>query len=467
MLFVEFRFLAFFGLVLAVSWALRRNGARKAWLLLASYAFYAAWDWRFLGLILLSTVVDGLAGQRIHAAGEDEPRRRAWLGLSLLVNLGILLTYKYFDFFAGSLNGLLTWLGIGSSLPVLNLVLPVGISFYTFQTLSYSLDIYRRQLAPARSALDLALFVAFFPQLVAGPIVLAKEFLPQLAERARWSSVNARAALVLFFVGFVKKSCLSDALSPYVDAVHQAPDAVSAAGAWLSAAAFAAQIYCDFSGYTDMAIACAALLGYTLPTNFRAPYLTRSVGSFWTHWHITLGRWFREYLYFPLGGNRRGPARSALNLFIVFLVSGLWHGAAWTFVLWGSIHGAFVALERTRLGARLTRLPMIPAVIYVNLVWMVSMVIFRAPDLEGATSLLRAMSTGPMPLAGELVPIPGWIGPVLAGAFTVHVVWQRAELSRRWAALPAPLFGLSMGAAVGLALPWVTADPAPYIYFAF
>ncbi|MBL6754894.1 MAG: MBOAT family protein [Planctomycetes bacterium] len=467
MLFVEFRFLAFFGLVLAVSWALRRNGARKAFLLLASYGFYAAWDWRFLGLILLSTLVDGLAGQQIHAAGDRQSRRRAWLILSLVVNLGILVTFKYYDFFAGSLNDLLTWLGVGSSLPVLNLVLPVGISFYTFQTLSYSLDIYRRQLAPARSPLDLALFVAFFPQLVAGPIVLAKEFLPQLAARPRWGSVDVRAALVLFFVGFVKKSCLSDALSPYVDAVHQAPDAVGAAGAWLSAAAFAAQIYCDFSGYTDMAIACAALLGYTLPTNFRAPYLTRSVGSFWTHWHITLGRWFREYLYFPLGGNRRGPGRSAINLFIVFLVSGLWHGAAWTFVLWGCIHGAFVALERTRLGGALARLPMIPALLYVNLVWMVSMVIFRSPSLEGASSLLRAMFSTALPPSTGAVPIPPWIAPVLVGAFAVHVVWQRTELSRRWAALPGPLFGLTLGAAVGMALPWITADPAPYIYFAF
>ena len=384
MLFVELRFLAFFAVVLAVTWALRRNGARKAWLLLASYAFYAAWDWRFLGLILLSTVVDGVAGRRIHEAGADEGRRRAWLTVSLVVNLGILLTYKYFDFFAGSLNELLGWLGLGASLPVLDLVLPVGISFYTFQTLSYSLDIFRRRLEPAGSPLDLALFVAFFPQLVAGPIVLAKEFLPQLEARPRWAAVDVRAALVLFFVGFVKKSCLSDALSPYVDAVHAAPDAVGAAGGWVSAAAFAAQIYCDFSGYTDMAIASAALLGYTLPTNFRAPYLTRTVGAFWTHWHITLGRWFREYLYFPLGGNRRGAARSAANLMVVFLVSGLWHGAAWTFVLWGAIHGAFVALERTRAGAWLTRMPLLLAVAYVNLVWMVSMVVFRAPELGGA-----------------------------------------------------------------------------------
>ncbi len=466
MLFVEFRFLAFFGLVLAACWALRHNGARKTFLLLASYAFYAAWDWRFLGLILLSTVVDGLAGRRIHEADGDDTRRRAWLGLSLAVNLGILVTFKYFDFFAGSLNALLDWLGLGTSLPILNLVLPVGISFYTFQTLSYSIDIYRRKLTPARSPLDLALFVAFFPQLVAGPIVLAKEFLPQLAERPRWASVDVRAAIVLFFVGFVKKSCFSDALSPYVDAVHLAPDAVGAAGAWLSAVAFAAQIYCDFSGYTDMAIACAALLGYALPTNFMAPYLTRTMGAFWTHWHITLGRWFREYLYFPLGGNRRGPARSAANLFIVFLVSGLWHGAAWTFVLWGALHGLFVAAERTRLGAGLTRLPLLPAILYVNLVWMVSMVIFRAPTLDGALTLLGTMVSGGG-AASAAPPIPPWLGPVLAGAFALHVLWQRADLSRRWASLPGPLFGLIMGAAVAAALPWVTANPAPYIYFAF
>ena len=466
MLFVELRFLAFFAVVLAVTWALRRNGARKAWLLLASYAFYAAWDWRFLGLILLSTVVDGVAGRRIHEAGEDEGRRRAWLSVSLAVNLGILLTYKYFDFFAGSLNELLGWLGLGASLPVLDLVLPVGISFYTFQTLSYSLDIFRRRLEPAGSPLDLALFVAFFPQLVAGPIVLAKEFLPQLEARPRWAAVDVRAALVLFFVGFVKKSCLSDALSPYVDAVHAAPDAVGAAGGWVSAAAFAAQIYCDFSGYTDMAIASAALLGYTLPTNFRAPYLTRTVGAFWTHWHITLGRWFREYLYFPLGGNRRGAARSAANLMVVFLVSGLWHGAAWTFVLWGAIHGVFVALERTRAGAWLTRMPLLLAVAYVNLVWMVSMVVFRAPELGGALQLLGTMFTGGA--ASDGAPdVPAWIAPTLGGALAVHVLWQRLELSRRWAALPGPLFGLLLGAAVALALPWVTTNPAPYIYFAF
>ena len=240
------------------------------------------------------------------------------------------------------------------------------------------------------------------------------------------------------------------------------------ADAWLSAVAFAAQIYCDFSGYTDMAIACAALLGYRLPTNFRAPYLTRTVGAFWTHWHITLGRWFREYLYFPLGGNRRGPARNAANVFIVFLVSGLWHGAAWTFVVWGSIHGTFVALERTRLGAPLNRLPLIPALLYVNLVWMVSMVIFRATNLEDAATLLGTMLTGSAAAAGAAAPMaPTWMAPVLAAAFAVHVLWQRLDLARRWASLPAPSFGLILGMAVAAALPWVSANPAPYLYFAF
>ena len=468
MLFVEFRFLAFFALVLAVAWSLRGDRARKGWLLAASYAFYAAWDWRFLGLILLSTAVDWIVGARIHAAEGRRAVQRGWLAVSLTVNLGLLVTYKYFDFFAESLNALLAWLGIGTSMPVLELVLPVGISFYTFQTLSYSLDIFFGRLRPARSPLDLALFVAFFPQLVAGPIVLAKEFLPQLAERPRWQDVDARRALVLFFVGFVKKSCLSDALSPYVDAVHAAPEAVGTAAAWLGAAAFSAQIYCDFSGYTDMAIACAALLGYRLPKNFDAPYLTRTVGSFWTHWHMTLGRWFREYLYVPLGGNRRGERRSLVNIMIVFLVSGLWHGAAWTFVVWGLIHGRFVSAERTHRWRRLTRMPLLPSILYVNLVWAISMVVFRAQDMSGATALLRAMvvPTAHVGTAGAPA-VPAWIGPTLGAAFLVHALWQRLGIERRWAGLSPAAFGLTYGVAVALALPWVSTNPAPYIYFAF
>ncbi|MEM6672618.1 MAG: MBOAT family O-acyltransferase [Planctomycetota bacterium] len=466
MLFVEFRFVAFFALVLAVAWSLRSNGARKAWLLVVSYAFYGAWDWRFLGLIVLSTVVDWIAGAGIHAARERPGRRRAWLALSLVVNLGLLLTYKYFDFFAESLNALLSWLGIGTSVPVLNLILPVGISFYTFQTLSYSLDIYFGKLEPAERPLDLALFVAFFPQLVAGPIVLAKEFLPQLVQRPTWSAVPVRWALVLFLVGFVKKSCLSDALSPFVDAVHAQPDAAGSLAAWTSAIAFSAQIYCDFSGYTDMAIACAALLGYALPRNFAAPYLTGSIGAFWAHWHITLGRWFREYLYVPLGGNRRGERRSLLNVLIVFVVSGLWHGAAWTYVIWGTLHGLIVVFERTRYGRPIMRLSPLGGILYVNLLWFFTMVIFRASTMRDSGVLMGAM-IWPKESSAAAPAVPEWILPVLAAAFVVHALWHRFGLDVRWARLSPLPFAFSYGVAVAVALPWVSANPAPYIYFAF
>jgi alginate O-acetyltransferase complex protein AlgI len=470
LLFVEFRFLFFFAAVLIVHWGLRWNLARKVWLLLVSYAFYAGWDWRFLGLIWFSTLVDWFAGAGIYRHQGSRGAQRAWLALSLAGNLGLLGTFKYFDFFSATAEGFLHWLGIGASLPVLNLVLPVGISFYTFQTLSYSLDIYFGKLKPARSLLDLALFVGFFPQLVAGPIVLAKEFLGQLDSARTRAMVPVQWALILFFVGFVKKSCLSDALSPFVDAVHAVPGAVDAYTVWVSALAFSAQIYCDFSGYTDMAIACAALLGYRLPTNFNAPYLGKSIGEFWKRWHITLGRWFFEYVYVPLGGNRKGPYRALWNLWLVFVLSGLWHGASMTFIIWGMVHGAFVLFERLPAGQFLRKLPGWLQTVYMHIVWMVTMTLFRSPTIEEAMVIISTMLTGrsgPTPEAGVVPPIPGWMVPTLAGAFLVHVIWQKGQLERRWSESPPILFGALMGAAVALAIPWISTNPSPYIYFAF
>jgi alginate O-acetyltransferase complex protein AlgI len=470
LLFVEFRFLFFFAAVLAVNWSIRRNTPRKVFLLLASYGFYAGWDWRFLGLIWFSTLIDWIAGAGIHRNVGQRAKQRAWLALSLAGNLGMLGTFKYFDFFSTSAQEFLGWLGIGASLPVLNLVLPVGISFYTFQTLSYSLDIYFGKLKPARSLLDLALFVGFFPQLVAGPIVLAKEFLGQLEEKRTLSHVRVRWALVLFFVGFIKKSCLSDALSPFIDAVYQAPAAVDSATAWVAALAFSAQIYCDFSGYTDMAIACAALLGFQLPKNFDAPYLSRSIAEIWKRWHITLGRWFFEYVYVPMGGNRHGLPRSIFNLWVVFILSAIWHGAGMNFILWGAIHATFIMLERLGLAGVLEKVPTLGRLFYVNVIWVISFAIFRSDSIATALDVTGAMLLGGPALVPDGVtvpPIPAWILPTLAGAFLVHFIWQKAELERRWAALPPELFGAVLGAAVALAIPWISTNPAPYIYFAF
>ncbi|HVS16485.1 MAG TPA: MBOAT family O-acyltransferase, partial [Thermoanaerobaculia bacterium] len=334
MIFTELRFLTFFVAVLAVYWALPANRPRKLWLLIMSFAFYAAWDWRFLSLIFFSISVDYLVGRGLGRTAREGPRR-ALLLASLGANLGLLGFFKYFGFFVEQAIELGALLGLELHRPSLEIVLPVGISFYTFQTLSYSIDVYRRKIEPTRDLLDLALFVAFFPQLVAGPIVRARDFLPQLERARRWAEVRAAPHLTLFLLGFIKKACVSDNVAATVDAYFAAPQAYDAAGAWIAVLLYAIQIYCDFSGYSDMAIASAGLLGYDLGPNFQHPYVAASPREFWQRWHISLSTWLRDYLYVPLGGNRHGEPRTHRNLMLTMLLGGLWHGAAWSFVLWG------------------------------------------------------------------------------------------------------------------------------------
>ena len=285
MLFIELRFLFFFIAVLAVYWALPWNRARKLWLLAASCVFYCAWDWRFLGLLLFTAGLDfyvalGFERVRTHAA------RRALLCVSLVANFGFLCFFKYWNFFAESGARFLAWLGIPASAPTLAIVLPIGISFYTFHTLSYTIDAYRGKLRPIHRLTDFMLFVTFFPAMVAGPIVRAAQFLPQLEEKRRWRDVEVRAALVLFLIGFLKKACISDNLAPSIERYFADPASFDALSAWIGVLAYAVQIYCDFSGYTDMALAVAALLGYGLTINFDRPYLATDVVDFWRRWHI-------------------------------------------------------------------------------------------------------------------------------------------------------------------------------------
>ncbi|MEM7516510.1 MAG: MBOAT family O-acyltransferase, partial [Planctomycetota bacterium] len=352
MIFTELRFLLFFALVFAAHWSLRGQKARKTLLLLASWFFYGCWDWRFLSLILFSTVVDFIAARRIED-GTTQRARRAWLSVSLVCNLGLLFTFKYLGFFVESAVELLQTVGFEAHPPTLEIILPVGISFYTFQTLSYTIDVYRGKLnGKATSLSDLALFVAFFPQLVAGPIVRAVDFLPQLAVKCRLSEVDLRACFGLFFLGFFKKACVSDNISHLVDRVFESPESFDTFGNWIGALFFSVQIYCDFSGYSDMAIACAGLLGYRLRENFDHPYLSTNLQDFWRRWHISLSFWLRDYVYIALGGNRAKPARVTLNLALTTLIAGLWHGAAWTFVLFGALHGAGLGVCRAWKRAR-------------------------------------------------------------------------------------------------------------------
>ncbi len=467
MLFTQPIFLVFFVAVFAVSWLERSNTRRKLWLLIASYTFYAGWDWRFLSLIAISTVVDFVAGWALAVTGAPG-KRRAWLIASLAANLGILGFFKYFNFFIDSAAAVLHPLGLETGDRALEIVLPVGISFFTFQSMSYTIDIYRRRLEPTRNLLDFALFVAFFPQLVAGPIVRAAHFLPQLRSFPRRSAVDYRGCLTLFLLGFIKKSCLADNVSPFVDPVFAEPGSYTALAVWIAVLFYAVQIYCDFSGYTDMAIACAGLLGYQLGTNFNFPYLAGSVTEFWRCWHISLSTWLRDYLYIPLGGNRGSLIFTYRNLMLTMLLGGLWHGAAWTFVVWGALHGAVLVLHREwkrrvdlpawGLAGRV--LSTAATFYFVCFAW----IFFRAQSFADATSLARAF---------VLFQDGGGktLDPALLVTFAllaiVHFLYRQGWPQRLVEALPDWAFAVGYGAATALALAFVPLRTDPFIYFQF
>lgn len=469
MIFTELRFGGFFLLVFVVHWLLRSPRGRKVWLLLASYAFYCAWDWRFLGLLLTSSFADyGLA--RAIARAPTPGQRKLLLGFSLALNLGLLGFFKYWNFFVTSGAELLSWLGVPCSPATLELVLPLGISFYTFQTLSYTIDVYRGRLSPSESLLDVALFVSFFPQLLAGPIVRAARFLPQLATPRRFAAIDHRLCLLLLLVGFAKKACLSDNLAPLVDRYFAAPEGYGCGSAWLGLFLFGVQIYCDFSGYADMARGAAGLLGYEVGVNFRFPLFARSLPELWRAWHVTLTAWIFDYVYAPL--ERLNPARrvgrSCLNLVLTLTAIGLWHGPRLGFVLWGFVHGLGLALHllwqrgqvapRTRRWVGAGSRPLVIAFAFLSLA------LFRSPTLAGAwTVLARACSPAAQgaTLAGSSLVFG------LAGLVGVHYLAFRGWLFRPLAALPSWLFAPVFGILVALALAFAHRDPAPFVYFEF
>ena len=475
MLFIEYRFLVFFAVVLAVHWGLRNHTARKVWLLGASYVFYGAWDWRFLGLIWISTIVDYLVGRGLLASDDDRRRRRLLL-VSVAVNLGILGFFKYYGVFVDSAMSFLDRIGLSTSHSTLEIVLPVGISFYTFQTMSYTIDAYRRQLTPSRNLLDVALFVAFFPQLVAGPIVRALDFMPQLEDRKRWHDVAVRSAITLFVIGFVKKAVVADNAAVIADQYFADPSGFTGGDAYLGVLAYAVQIYGDFSGYSDMAIACAALLGFRLPLNFDYPYLARNITDFWRRWHISLSTWLRDYLYVPLGGNRGSRLFTYRNLMLTMLLGGLWHGAAWRFVIWGGLHG--VALIVHREFRRRVPDPVLPTAVgrvvaTVGTFWWVCLawIFFRATDTSSAFDAMWSWVALQSPGAEHLTAYarragPATIAAVIAGLAILHIA-ARAGLFSVWRRLPAWAYAAALGLAAPLALAFVPPASAPFIYFQF
>ena len=394
MLFHSFGFVAFFAGILLLTLSLPQRW-RNPLLLAASYAFYAAWSWKFLALLWATTLLGYVAGRAIGAA-QSARVRRAWLAASLLGHLGTLCFFKYHDFFVEALDALLVPLGASVAGLHLGLILPLGISFYTLQTLGYTIDVYRGHFRPVPRVLDLALFVGFFPQLLAGPIARARQLVPQVRAQRRIDSVALREGAFLALWGYFKKVVLADNLARIVDPVFArgaSPDGVEVAVATLG---FTLLAYADFSGYTDIARGTARMLGFDLVRNFDAPYLSRDMGELWRRWHMSLSSWLRDYLFLSLGGARVGPARLTFNLWTTLFVCGLWHGSTGSFALFGAFHGTLVAatywyrrVRPVRAGAARW-----PAVLGTFLLFALSMTAFRAEDGRHALALYGAMLAG-------------------------------------------------------------------------
>src|SRR6266540_4768729 len=397
MLFPTVTFAIFFMVVLPVSWLLIPKPARwRIFILAASYYFYGYWNPRFVLLLAFSTLFNQAAGNLIYRT-EAEGLRRLILGGAVIGNLGVLGYFKYYDFFVSSAQNLLENVGIHIAPEIVAITLPVGISFFTFQALSYVIDIYRRTFEPV-SLLEFAVYESFFPHIVAGPIVRAAEFLPQLKERHDPRRVDASRAFFLIFLGLFKKVVIANFLATnIVDQVFASPGRYSGFETIFAIYGYAVQIYADFSGYTDMAIGLALLLGFRFPQNFDAPYSAVSIQDFWRRWHMTLSRWLRDYLYVPLGGNRGSRLATYRNLMLTMVLGGLWHGAAWTFVVWGGIHGGFLSLEHFRRERRQARGAPEPDDTVWRRVWQrivtfhivcFAWVFFRAESFENARAVL-------------------------------------------------------------------------------
>ncbi|MFN9296540.1 MAG: MBOAT family O-acyltransferase [Acidobacteriota bacterium] len=449
MLFNTLHFLGFLLTVLAVFYALPLS-LRRFWLLAASYYFYASWNLKFLALLISVTLVDFAAGLLIARA--SAPSRRLWLIASIAVNLSVLVFFKYFHFLTESL--------LGRRFP-LEIILPIGISFHIFQSLSYVIDVYRRQQAPIRNPLDYALFLAFFPQLVAGPIVRAHNFFADLNPWRKPTPEDLSRGVFLLALGLTKKMAFADNFARLSDSYFGALSAhPGVLDAWSGALAFSLQIFFDFSGYTDLAIGMAKLLGFHFPINFRRPYLAGSLTEFWRRWHISLSSWLRDYLYIPLGGNRHGRARTYLNLMLTMLLGGLWHGASFNFILWGGWHGLLLAFERaTSLDApRWYRIPL------TFLLVLHGWVLFRAPSLLDSFFVLEHLWRGPL---GAWLFTPWQTGLALLAAL---LAWaeERFGLEDRLVAAPALPYALSLAIMLLICEIFAVTDvEIPFVYFQF
>jgi alginate O-acetyltransferase complex protein AlgI len=462
MIFTEARFFVFFGIAFFVYWALKPNAARKIWLLGCSIVFYAAWDWRFLGLVLVTIVQTYIATLLLAGTDRSGPRR-AILATSASLALLTLGYFKYYNFFIDSLSAIIPLGAFAKSI-----ILPVGISFYTFHALSYLIDTYRRKIDPTKNIIDVSLYVLFFPQLVAGPIVRATDLLLQMQHARSFEVASARYFIGIFLIGYFKKAVISDGLAPLVDVFFANPGGFGAGDMLTAVFFYTVQIYCDFSGYTDMAIAIAGLLGYRLKPNFNHPYLASNLIEFWRRWHISLSSWLRDYVYVSLGGNRGGYFFQIRNIVITMLLGGLWHGASWTFVVWGAVHAFGLAVCHTVLYFRseprrqITKYSLagnMLTFLFVSAAW----VLFRSPDFATAMAIF-----GRLAIPGLPTLMAWWLlVPFVAFLTFAHVTAYRYDLAAMLAKQNNETFALSVGAAVAIIIPLISLDVVPFIYFQF
>jgi alginate O-acetyltransferase complex protein AlgI len=472
-LFNSLTFIVFFAIVLFLhnlpfSWR-----TKKFNLLVASYLFYAAWNPPFIILVWLSTLVDWHLAKRLFTE-TNQKKRKLLLLVSIFVNLGILAFFKYGDFLLQNWQALMAMIGVEYVVPEWSIILPVGISFYTFQTMAYTLDVYLKRAQPAKSFLDFALFVTFFPQLVAGPIVRPTYLIPQFEKAKKVTKNMLIWGLGLITIGLFQKVVIADGiLAPIVDEVYGAKDSVLFLDAWLGTFAFAGQIFSDFAGYSTTAIGVGLTLGFSLPTNFNFPYAAMGFSDFWRRWHISLSTWLRDYLYIPLGGNQKGKVRTYANLMTTMLLGGLWHGASWTFVVWGGLHGLYLTIERVltrRFGGRkifkkflVQLLLVIITYLLVNITW----VFFRAQSFPQAFALIQSMF-GLNPEAQAVLANIYIIEAVVVtlAMLLVHWLMRNTTIEAVIAKMPTTLIGLVWGLMLFLIIITQGSGDA-FIYFQF
>ena len=470
MLFPTFNFAIFFMVTFLIAWALnQRHQAKLYFLIGASYVFYGFWDWRFCFLLFASSTVNWAFGWLVHNS-EDPIRRKRIVSVAVALNLAVLALFKYFDFFIESLNGALEALHVGRDIPFLSILLPIGISSFTFHGISYVVDIYRRKLTQPATLPQMLLYISFFPQLVAGPIVRAHHFLPQLTTSPDPNDIRATRAFLLILGGLFKKVVLANYLATdLVDEIFFDPSRYGAADLLLGTYGYALQIYCDFSAYTDIAIGVAALFGYRFPQNFDQPYRALGLRDFWRRWHMSLSFWLRDYLYISLGGNT-GDWRRYRNLMLTMLLGGLWHGAAWTFVVWGGLHGTMLVIEHGLFGERKEAGPAAPWLkalgIFVTfhcvcLTW----IFFRSPDFEHALNFLAGFAN----LGGAPTVATPFTLTLLALGFALHFLPKdRVDRVENWCVrVPLPLQAACLGAAIVAIDSLGPEGVAPFIYFQF